>query len=102
MATEPAAPEPKPQEEPRKDPGGMDEVLRQAILNAAMDLQMSGEPDLESKGLVLTVATSRGDVRVVRKVLGELEKMAKEEGVDYAAETYGYLKDSLPKEGAGA
>lgn len=76
----------------------MDETLKMAIMQEAESLRVSGEPDLEAKGLILQVATSRGDTKAVRKILGDLVKMAKEEGIEYAAETYGYLRESLPEE----
>ena len=79
-----------------------DEALKQAILVEAEGLMATGEPNLEVKGLILKVAVSRGDLKAVRKILGDLETMAREEGIDYAAETYGYLKDSLPKEETNA
>lgn len=76
----------------------MDETLKSAIMDEALSLRMSGDPDLEAKGLVLQVAAARGDIKAVRKVMGDLHKMAKEADAESQAEAYGYLRDSLPEE----
>lgn len=80
----------------------MDEILKTNLLEQARALRFSGDNDLEAKGVVLEVATSRGDVPAVRKILGDLVKLSDELGDAAAKEVYSYLRESVKEEAASS